>query len=212
MKKGCLQKLVAEFIGTFLLTAGVGASIVATSAPIATPIVAALTLGIMVYVIGGVSGCHINPAITLGLLANKKIDLKCAIPYIIIQLLAAFLAGLFISQFVGGLNVGLGGDTHTMLAEIVGTFIFGFGVASAVAGKNTASASGIVVGGSLLLGILMAAALGSKGGLNPAVALGIGAHSPAYFIGPIIGSILGMLTYRFLICGKCCDGEHCDKK
>ena len=211
MKKSYLQKVIAELIGTFLLTAGVGMSIIATNAPIATPVVAALTLGIMVYVIGGISGCHINPAITLGLLVNNKLNIKTAVGYIVAQILGAFLAGVMINVLVGSLRVGAGGDTNSMIAEVVGTFFFAFGVASVVSRKNTPSASGVTVGGSLLIGILLAVGIGSKGGLNPAVALGIGAHSLSYFIGPIIGSVLGMLAYRFLVCESCCRGESCSK-
>jgi glycerol uptake facilitator-like aquaporin len=83
-------------------------------------------------------------------------------------------------------------------AELLGTFFFTFGIASVVYGKTPSAMSGVVVGGSLLLGISIAALLGSNGVLNPAVAFGIGSFGFAYVFGPIVGSILGMQAYKYL--------------
>ena len=84
-----------------------------------------------------------------------------------------------------------------IMAEIVGTFVFAFGVAAAVHGRVSQGASGLAVGGSLLLGISLAAK-GSNAVLNPAVALGIGSVSASYLIGPVIGAILAMVIYHFI--------------
>jgi glycerol uptake facilitator-like aquaporin len=84
------------------------------------------------------------------------------------------------------------------VAEILGTAFFAFGIASVIYGKTPSQLSGVVVGGSLLLGICIAAALGSNGVLNPAVAVGIGSLSFVYVLAPIVGSVIGMQAYKYL--------------
>ena len=79
----------------------------------------------------------------------------------------------------------------------LGTFWLAIGVAAVVYGKAPGPASGLTIGASLLLGIAMAAPV-SNGVLNPAVALGIGSFSAMYVIGPIVGSAIAMVLYRYL--------------
>ena len=195
-----LKKYLAECLGTFALTLAVSLSILG-SFPVATPVIAALTLGLFVYSLGHVSGTHINPAVTIGLWSIKKIETRDAFFYVIAQTVGAFvslalIATVFAKGSVHGLPVG---DTITVgIAELMGTFFFAFGIASVVYGKVPAAFSGLMVGGSLLLGIAVAALLGSNGVLNPAVAFGIESFGTMYILGPIIGSVLGMQTYKFL--------------
>jgi glycerol uptake facilitator-like aquaporin len=84
------------------------------------------------------------------------------------------------------------------LAEVLGTALFTFGIASVVAGRVHDAMSGVVVGGSLLFGIIVAVQLGSAGILNPAVALALGSLSLSYVGGAIVGAVLGMQLYRRL--------------
>ena len=86
----------------------------------------------------------------------------------------------------------------TAIVEALGMVFFTFGIASVVYGKAPSDMAGFVVGGSLFLGISIAAMLGSNGVLNPAVALGIGSFGWAYIVGPIVGSILGMQLFHHL--------------
>src|SRR6185503_18448757 len=86
-------------------------------------------------------------------------------------------------------------------AEALGAFFLAIGVASVVFAKAPAPAAGLTIGGSLLLGISIAAPV-SNGVLNPAVALGIGSFSAVYALGPIAGACVAMLLYRFLAGGK----------
>ncbi len=198
------KKLLAELVGTFSLTLVVLLSETSNNFPIITPVLAGLTLGLFVYSIGHISGCHINPAVTLGLLSIKKISLSEAIKYIISQCIGALLAL--------GLMLMLGSDlalfnwlgpkieyTPVFVGEIIGTAFFTFGIAAVVLGKLTDGVKGVVIGGSLILGASMAGLIGAPGFLNPAVALGSNSLASTTLLGPIIGSLIGMQLYQFLI-------------
>ncbi len=189
---------IAEALGTFALSLLVAVSLKA-GFPVATPVLAALVLGLFVYSIGHISGAHVNPAVTVGLWSIGKIKPKETVLYIIAQFVGAGIA-LYVAKYSMGQNpvLNLGGGWQFMLAEALGAFFFTFGIASVVYGKTPAVASGVVVGGSLLLGIAVSAFFGTNGVLNPAVALAIGSFSYLYILGPIIGSIAGMNAYKFL--------------
>ncbi len=195
-----MKKYIAEALGTFTLALVVALSL-AGHFPVSTPVLAALVLGLFVYSIGHISGAHINPAVTLGLWSIKKIKSADAVNYIIAQAVGGAIA-LFLASYVGSVGVSAGtvvaNSLQVGLAELLGTFFFAFGIASAVYGKTPVEASGLVVGGSLLLGITISALLGANGVLNPAVALGIGSFGVMYVVGPIVGSILGMQAYKYL--------------
>ena len=189
---------IAEAIGTFALSLIVAMSIKA-GFPVATPILAALVLGLFVYSIGNISGTHINPAVTIGLWSIGRIKPKEALMYIIAQFIGAGVA-LYVAKFSMGTApvMNLGDSWLVMLAEALGAFFFTFGIASVVYEKTPAVASGVVIGGSLLLGIAVSAFFGTNGVLNPAVAFAIGSFSYLYILGPIIGSIVGMNAYKYL--------------
>jgi glycerol uptake facilitator-like aquaporin len=164
---------------------------------VATPLLAALTLGLCVYTLGHVSGTHINPAVTIGLWSIGKIKSQDALLYIIAQFVGA-VAAMLLASMAFGLSTGVlaAADLTTTFAELLGAMFFAFGIASAVYGRSVSAASGFVVGGSLLIGVAIAAGLGANGVLNPAVALGIGSFSYAYILGPILGSLLGFNLYK----------------
>jgi len=190
------QKLTAEALGTFTLAFAVLASLqVETMLP--TPVIAGLVLGLFVYTIGSISGSHINPAVTLGLWAIKQINLNEALQYIVAQLIGALLAFGIATFFFAELSLGLVTESGSVFwAELIGAAIFTFGIAGVVYGKVSDVASGLVIGGSLLLGIVIAAHLGSAGILNPAVALALDSISASYVLGSILGGIAGMMLYR----------------
>lgn len=195
-----MNKYIAELFGTFTLAFVVYVSIANELAW--TPVIAMLTLGLFVYSIGHVSGCHINPAVTLGLLSIKKINLSDAAGYIIAQFIGAALAMVVAKSVFGLGELGLlsGADAGAMnvgLAEGLGMILFTFGIASVVYGKASKHMSGLVVGGSLLLGIMIAT-VASNGVLNPAVAYGIGSFNLMYLLGPVIGAVIGMQLYKCL--------------
>jgi aquaporin Z len=196
------NKLVAEAIGTFTLALAVLANLSMAAPLIPTPVIAGLVLALFVYTIGTRSGCHINPAVTLGLWSINKIKTNEAVPYIIAQVIGALVAYGLASTLIGNADMTLGMVPESMvvfLAEAIGAMLFGFGIAGVVSGPVHNMMSGVVIGGSLLLGILVAVALGSAGILNPAVALALGSLNLSYALGSIIGAMLGMNLYRRFI-------------
>jgi glycerol uptake facilitator-like aquaporin len=195
-----IKKYLTEFVAT-----GLFALVIALSAfnPafIAAPLVAGTTLALFVYIFGSISGTHINPAVTLGLLSIRKISLRDAIWYIIAQTagaLSALVIGRIFQPAIGSL------PTQSLslavgFAEFAGAIVFGIGIAAVVYGKISNTLSGLVIGGSLLVGIAIAASAASLGILNPAVALTLGALSLPYIIGPVLGMIVGMQFYKWII-------------
>jgi glycerol uptake facilitator-like aquaporin len=195
------QPIIAEFVGTFLLALALILSI--DNAPfLATPLVVALTLGVLVYALGPISGTHINPAVTIGLASVRAIEINQAIAYIVAQILGG-LAAAFVAQFLVGFELSFAlvqSDPFTLIAEAMGAAMLVFGISSVVAKKTPAEASGLVIGGSLLIGIVLAS-YGSAGILNPALAIAAGSLSVDYILGPVIGGVLAAWGYR-AIAGK----------
>jgi glycerol uptake facilitator-like aquaporin len=122
-------------------------------------------------------------------------------------LIGAALATIVAKQFVVVPALTVLDNPMVLMGEALGAFVFAFGVAAAAHGKVSNGASGLAVGGSLLLGISIAS-VASNGVLNPAVALAIGSFSVSYLLGPIIGAVLAILTYKCLI-GGCCEKGKC---
>lgn len=194
-----MRKYVAEFIGTFMLALVVVLSL-AINPPLATPVLAALTLGIFVYTVGHISGTHINPAVTVGIFTLGKIKPLEAVGYVVAQFLGGAAAYVLAFNVLAMPLLAPGGSSAMVfVAETMGMLLFTFGIASVVYGKAPAGLSGVVVGSSLLLGIVIAVGIGSGGILNPAVAVALNSLNVAYLGGSIIGSILGFQLYR-LIC------------
>ncbi len=193
------KKLLAEGIGTFSLVFILLLAANTTDFPIPIPVLAGIVLAMYVYAIGHISGCHINPAVTIGLFSIKKIDKQEAARYIIAQCIGAILAFVALKSLdmnVVGLNwMGL---KTVFIGEIVGTIFFTFGIASAVLGKMPDALKGVVIGASLFLGAMVASMIGAPGFLNPAVALGANSLAASTILGPIIGSVIGMKLYEYL--------------
>lgn len=197
-KKMPINSYLAEMVGAFLLAFAVGLSVILDFG-LPTPLVAGLTLGLFVYTAGSISGAHLNPAITIALLAHKKIETRDALFYILAQLVGA-MAAFGLMQVLAGQGSGLdaSGGLFTFIAEALGAAILAFGVSSVVYGKVDDDMSGVVIGGSLFLGA-MVASVQANGILNPAVALGLSSVSLAYVLGPIVGALAGSFLYKVLI-------------
>ncbi len=191
------HRYLAEMLGAFALTFVVWLS-VAYAMPFPTPVMAALTLGLFVYLVGGISGAHLNPAITVALLTLKKISSKDAVFYVLSQLIGAAVA-MFLGTILSGAGatVAQEGGLVVAVAETIGAFFLAFGVMSVVKGKVPEDMAGVVIGSSLFIGIYTASPFGNAI-LNPAVALGIGSFSAMYILGPIAGAIAGAWACEYL--------------
>ena len=226
-----MKKYIAEFIGTctlVLLGCGtamlVGCSAEAGGGYILTAFAFGLTIIAMAYSIGNISGCHINPAVSLGVLLSGGMKAKDFIGYVIAQCLGALagaglLAAIFglgnVKDMTGGFGSnGLAGVNENALAgllvEVVLTFIFVIailGVTSAKAGHG--SFAGLVIGFTLVLVHILGIGLTGTS-VNPARSLGpalvaafSGNSAPlkslwVFIAGPFLGSALAACVYRFL--------------
>lgn len=193
--------LVAEFLGTGILTLIILSVQRSTiGVPFFVAMAAGLTLALMVFALGRTSGGHFNPAITLGFWTLRKISTLQAVLYIVVQMLGALAAYYLYTYFVKNTLPDVGGkfDAHILVAEVVGTAIFGFGVAAAVYQGFSRAVTASFIGLSLMLGAV-AASSAAIGLLNPAVAFGVKAWVlGTYVLGPIIGAVIGMNLYALL--------------
>lgn len=178
---------LAELVGTFFLTLAA-----LTIAPPVTPYAVGLTLLVFVYAIGGISGCHINPAVTIGLVASQRFPLREGIIYVVFQ-----IAGAMLAKLVAGVEL-VGKLSEEYSAGSVGAEFIAFGilmltVAATTENKVSKSGSGIAVGGALLAGLLL-----SNGILNPAVAMAMNeASSPALWATVVSGVVFGFIFSLF---------------
>jgi glycerol uptake facilitator protein len=226
------QKLTAEAIGTAILVFIGAGSVPLTllltgknpfgSAELSTISFAfAFAIFAAVYSVGHISGCHINPAVTIALWATRKVDSQTAVSYIAAQLVGAFIgAGLTLVILSGndpqalglgavGVNASAGNLTG-FLAEVIGTAILVFTVfGAAVDGRAPAGFAGIVIG-FIVYGVIILVGPITGAALNPARQIGpdilgtaIGAKSHldqlwVYIAGPIVGGLVGAFLYEFI--------------
>ncbi len=184
------HKYAAEFTGAFALSLVVWLS-VAFAMPFSTPVIAAVTLGLFVYTVGGISGAHLNPAVTIGMLSAKKIKTNDAVIYVACQLAGAAVA-MTIGRLLSGQIATVAHETTLTagIGEAMGAFFLAFGVMSVTIQKVAPAAAGLVVGTSLLVGIYVAFPF-SNAIVNPAIALAINSFGPMEILGPIIGAVAG---------------------
>jgi aquaporin Z len=165
-----MRKYLVEFIGTFFLVMG---------AALAGAPGAALSLLVMVYAGGHISGAHYNPAVTLSVMVRGRIKFAEAMGYWICQIAAAFAAGavvmyVFKAEGAGACAIPEDGMMQGYAAEFIGTFALAFVVLNVATAKATAGNSyyGIAIAGTVLA---MATVLGkfSGGVYNPAVGIGL---------------------------------------
>ncbi len=190
------RKYTAEMLATFSLTLAVSLSFL-FHFPFSTPVLAAVVVGVFVYTIGGISGAHINPAVTLGMWTIKQIGTKDAMLYVASQFIGAGFATILVLSMTAAIPLAPEESPQIILGETLGAFFLTFGVASVALGKTKVDASGLVVGGSLLIGIIVASTMSTRL-LNPAVAFGTGSLSLSYLLGPLLGGALGAVTFKWM--------------
>ena len=227
------QKALAEMLGTAALVLIGPGSVVATLvlAGKAVPAVtAADLLGIsfafgliitaLVYAIGKVSGCHINPAVTFALALTKKMEWREAPMYWAAQFVGAVIGAFAIWGVFGqrAITLGMGqtsyGDVTSMAAaagaEFIGTALLMFAILGIVDSKSPGDLAGIVIGG-VVIAIIMAIGPITGASLNPARAFGpelisaIGGgathwaqYIPVYLVPGFVGTAVATFTYDFL--------------
>jgi MIP family channel proteins len=207
------SQCIAEAIGTFaLIFIGIGA-IYANPGLLGVALAHGLTIAVMVSATGGISGGHLNPAVTLGALVGGKIDLGGALRYWVSQLLGATLAafvclGLFNRAIVIAGTPQLSSGTSAMagiVIEAITTFFLVFVVYGTAIDPRAPKIGGLAIGLTIAIGILFAGPL-TGGAINPARVFGPAlavsfwdAHY-VYWIGPMLGGAAGGFVYsKFLL-------------
>ena len=223
------RRLTAEFIGTaWLVLGGCGSAVLAAAYPelgigfAGVSLAFGLTVLTMAYAIGHVSGCHLNPAVSIGLWAGGRFPASELLPYIIAQVLGAIagaailliiakgqpgfdLAGGFASNGYGEHSPGGYALTAALATEIVLTFGFLFVILGATHGNAPKGFAPIAIGLCLTLIHLISIPV-TNTSVNPARSTG-----PAIFVGgwalsqlwlfwvaPIVGAVLAGIAYRFV--------------
>ncbi|MEM9290053.1 MAG: aquaporin [Acidobacteriota bacterium] len=213
------KALVAEFIGTFaLIFIGAGAGALGIGGLVGVALAHGLVVVGFAYAYGHISGTHINPAVTIGLLVGGAIDTTKAIAYIVVQLLGGIAGAYALAFALGGTDTGLGatvlasgldvGSATITVSPAAGFFIelvLTFFLVNtvfhtAVSGKGGQFA-GLAIGLTLVFCILLGgpltgASLNPARTLGPALAAGNFADIWLYFVGPPLGGILAALVYR----------------
>ena len=221
------RRLFAEFFGTFwLVFGGCGSAIFAAAFPelgigfAGVALAFGLTVLTMAYAVGGISGGHFNPAVSVGLLAAGRFDAKDLLPYIIAQLVGAVAAAVMLYLIVSGKSdfAGVGGFASNgydaaspggysimsaLLIEVLLTFFFLLIILGSTSGRVPGGFAPIAIGLALTLIHLISIPI-TNTSVNPARSTGVAlfAEGPAlaqlwlFWVAPIIGAALAGVVYK----------------
>ena len=220
------KKYLAEFIGTLVLTfMGCGSAIFLGCEPDGGHLAVALAFGLsivaMAYVIGNVSGCHINPAVSLAMLLRKKLSIADFLGYVAAQLAGAVAAaGLLKALLSFGLTdqtggpgsnsvANAGGVGGALLVEVILTFIFILVILGVTSDESKGGVAGIVIGLTLTFVHIVGIPLTGTS-VNPARSIGPALFAGGdklcdvwvFIAGPLAGAVLAVLAYAFIKPGK----------
>jgi len=216
-----IKKLAAEFLGTFALVfAGTGAIVINdVSGGVVSHVGVAFTFGLivlaMIYTLGDISGAHLNPAVTIGFFAARKLSASQVLPYVMSQCTGAIVASLclrllFPTNATLGSTFPAGPPLQSFILEVILTAILMFvilGVSTGASEKGITA--GIVVGSVIALEALFAGPI-SGASMNPARSLGPAlisfkmASLWIYLTAPVLGAALGVLACRCIRESDCC--------
>lgn len=213
-----MKKYIAEFVGTLVLVlVACGVAVVTNANIIATSLAFGLVIVAMAYSIGNVSGCHINPAVSLAMLITKKMDKKDFVGYVVAQVagatIGAGILGVLLDSFdaLGANGYGATGQLATSLLiaiviEIILTFIFVTAILGVTSKTENGSIAGLVIGGTLtlvhLIGIpFTGTSVNPARSFGPALLQGGDAltQSWVFIIAPLIGALLAALFYKYIL-------------
>lgn len=224
-----MNKYGAEFIGTFwLVLGGCGSAVLAAAFPevgiglLGVSLAFGLTVLTMAYAIGHISGCHLNPAVSVGLWAGGRFPAGQLLPYIVAQVLGAVAAGgvlYLIASGKAGFDVSAGfasngyGDhspggyslTAALVTEVVMTMMFVLIILGATDKRAPQGFAPLAIGLGLTLVHLISIPV-TNTSVNPARSTGVGvfvgdwavAQLWLFWVAPIAGALLGAVVYRFI--------------
>ncbi len=209
-----MRKYIAECVGTMLLTLiACGVAVITGAEPVATSLAFGLVIVAAAYSIGNVSGCHINPAVSIALTVAGKMEIVECIKYIVAQVIGAFAGSLLLAACFNGFSAlganALQGDVSVwvgLLVEVVLTFIFTTTILGVTDKKENGHVTGIVIGLTLTLVHLFGLSFTGTS-VNPARSLApavLQGGTPLaqvwiFILAPIMGAILAGLFYRFVL-------------
>lgn len=220
------NKYLAELIGTMVLVfMGCGSAVVLGADVGGGHLAVALAFGLsivaMAYVIGSISGCHINPAVSFAMLINKKINLNDFTGYVIAQTMGAIIGAAMLKMITsfgvvdltGGLGTNgianAGGIGGALFIEIILTFIFIFTILGVTSDETKSSIAGLVIGATLTFVHIVGIPLTGTS-VNPARSIGpalfVGGEALAnvwvFIVGPLAGAALAAIVFTALTKNK----------
>lgn len=225
-----MKRFIAEFIGTsWLVFGGCGSAVIAAAYPdlgigfVGVALAFGLSVLTMAYAIGHISGCHLNPAVTIGLAVAKRFDRKDVFPYIIAQLLGAifgaailyliatgkpgFEVGGFAANGFGEHSPGGYGLLSAFTTEAVLTFFFLFIILGSTHAKAPKGMGGLAIGLGLTLIHLISIPV-TNTSVNPARSTSQALFADGswalpqlwlFWIAPILGAIFAGVVYAYLV-------------
>lgn len=224
-----MKKCAAEFIGTFwLVLGGCGSAVLAAAFPqvgiglAGVSLAFGLTVVTMAYAIGHISGCHLNPAVSVGLCVGGRFPAKDLLPYIVSQVLGAIAAGgvlYIIASGAPGFDVAGGFASNgygehspghysllaAVVTEVVMTLFFLLVILGATDKRAPAGFAPLAIGLSLTLIHLISIPV-TNTSVNPARSTGVAVYVGGWALGelwlfwvaPVVGAVLGALVYKFI--------------
>ena len=216
-----MRKYIAEFIGTLTLVLfGTGIAVVSGGNLVATSLAFGLAIVASAYAIGNISGCHVNPAVSLAMFITGKLERKDFLFYVIAQVLGAITGSAILFLILSNTAIGttaLGANGYGALSsnnitlfgaivtEVVLTFIFVYTILGVTSDKSKSNIAGIVIGLTLvfvhLLGIpLTGTSVNPARSLGPVVFLGGEALKQVwvFIIFPLVGAFLAAVVFKLL--------------
>ncbi|GHU64065.1 aquaporin Z [Clostridia bacterium] len=221
-----VKKYVAELIGTFVLVlVGCGSAaflgVQVGGGHLAVALAFGLAIVATAFVIGNVSGCHINPAVSFAMLLSRRISGKDFAGYVIFQIIGALLAAGVLKYLtsistigdqtgaLGSNGFGSVGMAGAIIVEIILTFIFVFAVLGVTADPGKGSVAGLVIGLTLafvhIIGIpLTGTSVNPARSIGPAVFAGGQSLSQlwVFIVAPLVGAAIAALLYKLVIAQK----------
>lgn len=231
-----MKACAAEFVGTFwLVLGGCGSAVLAAAFPgvgiglLGVSLAFGLTVLTMAFAIGHISGCHLNPAVSVGLWAGGRFEACKLLPYLVAQVLGAIAAAgvlYLIATGKAGFDVSAGFASNgygehspggyslvaALVCEVVMTAMFLVVILGATDRRAPAGFAPIAIGLCLTLIHLISIPV-TNTSVNPARSTGVALFAGGwaieqlwlFWVAPIVGAVLGALIYRFLCGEKCCN-------